>query len=111
MIQYADYLLTQWGIWCRSGRDKIGYPRQSSFARLIKEDRRRLNCIINDDFAMKINRVVQGLQSRRRRVVIAYYVSMSSCDAETISKSFNVTVRTIQRDIHAAHLSVMDAIR
>jgi DNA-directed RNA polymerase specialized sigma24 family protein len=109
MILYINQRLDQWGLWCRTGRERAGYPKRAAFMRLVPATGGG-DVVICDDEAMQINRAVQSLDSELREVVDLYYIKMRSCPAGTIARSLRCHRDTLYARLHRAHLLVMDAI-
>lgn len=109
MILYINEKLNQWGLWCISGRDQVGYPKRSAFMRLVPTANAG-NVTICDDEAMQINRAVQRLDRELRQVVDLFYIRMRSCDAGSIARALKCHRDTVYTRLHRAHLLVMDAI-
>lgn len=109
MIPYINHKLNQWGLWCRSGRDRVGYPRRAAFMRLVP-DSSGVGVTIGDDEAMQINRAVQRLDGELRQVVDLFYIRMRSCDAGSIARTLRCCRDTLYARLHRAHVLVMDAI-
>lgn len=110
MIPYINNKLDQWGLWAKSGRTNLGYPKRAAFMRLVPNDDRGTPLMICDDEAMSLNRAVQTLDRELRDVVDLFYVKMRSCDAETIAKALHCHRDTLYARLHRAHLLVMDAL-
>lgn len=106
LIDYINGRLNQWGLWCLSGREKTGFPKQSAFMRLTPSKGSAL--AICDDEAMRVNRAVMSLDRTLRHVVVLYYVKMRSCDGETIARAMRCSRDTMYVRIHQAHVAVMD---
>lgn len=109
MIEYINGQLNQWGLWCRSGRERLGYPARSAFMRLVPSDGRSAADICDDD-AMQINRAVQSLPGDLRKIVDLFYIKMRSCPAQVIAKAVGIHRDTFYVRMHKAHVLVMDAI-
>lgn len=109
MIIYINEKLNQWGLWCLSGRERIGYPKQAAFLRLMPSS--GAGCLeMCDDEAMQVNRAVQRLDRDLRRVVDLFYIKMRSCPAESIARDLKCSRDTVYARLHRAHLVVMGAI-
>lgn len=109
MILYINEKLNQWGLWCRSGNERAGYPKSAAFMRLVPSGGGG-TVIICDDEAMQINRAVQALDAELRLVVDLFYIKMRSCDACTIARALKCHRDTLYVRLHRAHLRVMDSI-
>ncbi len=107
MIPYINHLLDQWGIWCISGRDKIGYPRQAAFLNGQPQPARGAPLAICDDDALQINRVVNQLDRDLQKLVTLFYVKMRSCDGVTIAKAAGCGRTKFYDELHRAHVAVM----
>ena len=109
MILYINEQLNQWGLWCISGRDQIGYPKRAAFMRLVPSSGTG-DVTICDDEAMQINRAVQKLDRELRAVVDLFYIRMRSCDGSSIARVLKCHRDTVYTRLHRAHLVVLDAI-
>lgn len=109
MILYINEKLNQWGLWCRTGRERAGYPKRSAFMRLVPSDGCGMVTICDEE-AMQINRAVQSLDRELREVVDLFYIKMRSCPAGTIAKMLNCHRDTLYTRLHTAHVRVLDAI-
>lgn len=109
MILYINEKLNQWGLWCVSGRDRVGYPKRAAFMRLVPSGGAG-NMTICDDDAMQLNRAVQRLDRETRQVVDLFYIKMRSCDAGSIARVLKCHRDTLYARLHRAHVLVMDAI-
>lgn len=110
MILYINEKLNQWGLWCLTGRDKVGYPKRAAFMRLVPSAGKG-NVTICDDEAMQVNRAVQRLDCELRLVVDLFYIKMRSCDAGTIAKALRCHRDTVYTRLHRAHVVVMSEIQ
>lgn len=110
MILYINEKLNQWGLWCASGREQVGYPKRAAFMRLVPSSGAS-TVTICDDEAMQVNRAVQRLDGELRQVVDLYYIRMRSCDAGSIARSLKCHRDTLYARLHHAHVVVMDAIQ
>jgi DNA-directed RNA polymerase specialized sigma24 family protein len=110
MIPYINGKLDQWGQWVAGGRERLGYPKQAAFVRLVPTVGAS-QVLICDDEAMEINRAVQSLDADLRRVVDLFYVKMRSCDGGTIAKSLGCCRDTLYSRLHRAHVKVMEAMQ
>lgn len=109
MILYINEKLNQWGLWCISGRAKVGYPKRAAFMCLVPSA--GLGTLtICDDEAMQINRAVQRLDRDLRLLVDLFYIRMRSCDGELVARVLKCHRDTLYARLHRAHLLVMDAI-
>ncbi len=108
MIDYINGRLNQWGLWCLSGREKTGFPKQSAFMRLAPSKGGAL--AICDDEAMQINRAVQRLEGELRQVVDLFYIRMRSCEAGSIARVLKCHRDTLYARLHRAHVRVKEAI-
>lgn len=113
MIPYINALLDQWGLWARTGRERLGYPKQSSFMRLAPPGGGGGlgGVIVCDDEAMRINRAVQSLDPDLRTLVELFYVRMRSCDAGSIAKAQHCCRDTVYARLHRAHVKVMESLQ
>lgn len=113
MIPYINALLDQWGLWARTGRERLGYPKQSSFMRLVPPGGGSGSggVIVCDDEAMRINRAVQSLEPELRALVELFYISMRSCDVGSIAKSLHCCRDTVYARLHRAHVKVMESLQ
>lgn len=109
MILYINEKLNQWGLWCLSGREQIGYPKRAAFMRLVPSASAR-EVTVCDEEAMQINRAVQRLDAELRLVVDLFYIRMRSCDAGSVARVLKCHRDTVYARLHRAHLVVMDAI-
>lgn len=110
MIPYINDKLNQWGLWAKSGRANLGYPKRAAFMRLVPRESLGATLMICDDEAMSLNRAVQTLDRDLRDVVDLFYVKMRSCDGESIAKALHCHRDTMYARLHRAHLRVMDAL-
>lgn len=113
MIPYINTLLDQWGLWARTGRERLGYPKQSSFMRLAPPGggAGSGSVIVCDDEAMRINRAVQSLDPELRTLVELFYIRMRSCDAGSIAKAQHCCRDTVYARLHRAHVRVMEFLQ
>ena len=109
MILYINEKLNQWGLWCLSGRARVGYPKRAAFMRLVPSSGAN-SVTICDDEAMQINRAVQRLEGELRQVVDLFYIRMRSCDAGSIARVLRCHRDTVYARLHRAHVVVMDAL-
>lgn len=109
MILYINEKLNQWGLWCLSGRARVGYPKRAAFMRLVPSSGAN-SVTICDDEAMQVNRAVQKLDRELRRVVDLFYIRMRSCDVGSIARVLKCHRDTIYARLHRAHVVVMDAL-
>jgi hypothetical protein len=109
MILYINDKLNQWGLWCLSGRDRVGYPKRAAFMRLVPASSVR-SVTICDEEAMQLNRAVQRLDRDLRLLVDLFYIRMRSCDGGSIARVLKCHRDTVYTRLHRAHLLVMDAI-
>lgn len=109
MILYINEKLNQWGLWCLSGRAKMGYPKHAAFMRLVPSESTG-SVLICDDEAMQINRAVQRLEGELRQVVDLFYIRMRSCEAGSIARVLKCHRDTVYTRLHRAHVVVMDAL-
>lgn len=110
MIIYINSLLDQWGLWAKDGRDRVGYPKQAAFMRLVPSGGHR-TVMICDDEAMRINRAVQSLDEELRHVVDLFYIKMRNCDVGSIAKDQHCCRDTIYARLHRAHVKIMEALQ
>lgn len=110
MIPYINTILDQWGLWARSGREQLGYPKQSAFMRLALPSRGG-GVVVCDEEAMRINRAVQSLEPELRTLVELFYIRMRSCDAGSIAKSLHCCRDTVYARLHRAHVRVMEFLQ
>lgn len=109
MIMYINEKLNQWGLWCISGRDQVGYPKRAAFMRLVPSSGAN-SVTICDDEAMQVNRAVQKLDRELRQVVDLFYIRMRSCEAGSIARVLRCHRDTVYARLHRAHVVVMDAL-
>ena len=109
MILYINEKLSQWGLWCLSGRARVGYPKRAAFMRLVPSSGAN-SVTICDDEAMQVNRAVQKLDRELRQVVDLFYIRMRSCDVGSIARVLKCHRDTIYARLHRAHVVVMDAL-
>ena len=109
MILYINEKLNQWGLWCLSGRARVGYPKRAAFMRLVPSSGAN-SVTICDDEAMQINRAVQRLEGELRQVVDLFYIRMRSCDGGSIARVLRCHRDTVYARLHRAHVVVMDAL-
>ena len=110
MIEYIDHKLNQWGLWCRSGRNHLGFPARAAFMRLVP-NKGGAQVEICDEEAMQINRAVQCLDSGGRLVVELFYVRMRNSGADQIAKELHCCRDTLYARLHRAHVAVMEAVQ
>lgn len=106
MIPYINHLLDQWGIWCVSGRDQLGYPRQAAFLN-GQPSGSKTPLTINDDMALQVQRAVNHLEPGLRKLLVTFYVRMRSADAVTIGKACGCGKTKLYDELHRAHVGVM----
>ena len=111
MIQYVNHLLNQWGIWCISGREKLGYPRQAAFLNGQPHPSGGTVLVVCDEEAMQINRAVQALDRDLRKTVEFFYIKMRSCDQVTIGKALGISDRALRDRLDRAQIKVMYCIQ
>lgn len=77
--EYEDWLLTQWGLWNHGG---IGCPTcKTGFGGSSD----RINCEINDDMAMTVDRALLQMELHDRRLLKKFYVHASpDCNIELV---------------------------
>lgn len=109
MILYINEKLNQWGLWCASAREQVGYPKRAAFMRLVPSSGAS-TVTICDDEAMQVNRAVQRLDRELRQVVDLFYIRMRSCDVGSIARVLKCHRDTVYSRLHRAHVLVMDAI-
>ena len=109
MILYINEKLNQWGLWCLSGRARVGYPKRAAFMRLVPSESTG-SVLICDDEAMQINRAVQRLEGELRQVVDLFYIRMRSCDAGSIARVLRCHRDTVYARLHRAHVVVIGAL-
>lgn len=110
MILYINEKLSQWGLWCLSGRASLGYPKRSAFMRLVPSSGSG-SVVICDDEAMQLNRAVQKLDRELRQVVDLFYIRMRSCDACSIARALKCHRDTLYVRLHRAHVVVMESLQ
>ncbi len=109
MILYINEKLNQWGLWCLSGRARVGYPKRAAFMRLVPSESTG-SVLICDDEAMQINRAVQRLEGELRQVVDLFYIRMRSCEAGSIARVLRCHRDTVYARLHRAHVVVSGAL-
>ena len=110
MIPYINTLLDQWGLWSLDGRFKVGYPKQSSFMRLVPSEG-RVGVMICDEQAMQINRAVQALDGELRMLVDLFYIRLRNSGAEQVAKAQHCCRDTVYARLHRAHVQVMEFLQ
>jgi len=111
MIEYINTQLNHWAQWVRSGKVRLGYPREAAFMRPLRGGR---PADINDDDAMDIERAVQGLRTlapEQHRVVELFYLRMPSAGGDVIAGLLGCSRDTVYARLHRAHLSIMESLQ
>lgn len=77
-IEEADFMLWQYGLWCRSGLDRLGY--QSPLLAMMREmgvlQMQKANAVISDERALLVDGLLADLskhQSSHVKALLAYY--------------------------------------
>jgi DNA-directed RNA polymerase specialized sigma24 family protein len=108
MIPYIDEQLRQWAMWCLTGRDKLGFPRQSAFLNGQPVESKGRGLEICDEVALEIQGGVNSLHPDLKRTVVLFYLKMRSCDSATIARAMRIHRDTLYDRLHRAHLKVSE---
>ena len=107
MIQYINHLCNQWGMWCLTGRETLGYPRQTSFLNGKPQPSKGSALCICDEQALQVQRAINLLDDDLKKLVTLFYVKMRSCDGDTIARANKCATRTMYDRLHRAHQLIM----
>ncbi len=109
MNPYANHLLSQWGLWCLSGRTDLGYPHHTAFLNGQPQTGGR-SLGIQDETAMKVQRAVISLDLAHRRTVEFYYVKMRNCRVADVARYLRCSEKTVFNRLHRAQARVMEVV-
>lgn len=109
MIPYINDQLELWAAWCRGGRARLGYPRQTAFVRAGEAPGGQA-ITLPDSRGLELEHAVQTLDAGLREVVTLFYLRMRSCPGEQIAQALGCSRDTVYARLHRAHLGVMEAL-
>lgn len=76
----ADYLLDEWARWQRADPLTMGWPDATPFGRQIKPDPAPSRIPIDDDRALRTDRVLAKMPARIRFIAKMHYLDLAPID-------------------------------